>query len=372
MSADQGLDIFNTRFHNPSIFAIRERTRYQGALTDFCVPANSYFPPEAMLASIRAELPDILKYYPDYAEVHQDNIARVIDVPAEHIVAANGVTELITLLCQDAEGPIATCVPTFGRWTDLPVEYQVPVQFIMRDKARDFRLEVREIVAQVRSMGARTLVISNPNNPTGAWLEPHEVTELVMALQDLSLILIDESFMDFAGLGSAEKLAMSLPNVMVVKSMGKSLGWHGVRLGYGVANANLARQWRARLPYWNINGLAAFVLKHLPNYKAEYAESFRKVAADREYMYQRLQEVPGLRTYPSRANFLLSELPEGVSGKALRNVLLQEHGLVVRECSNKVGSSEQFLRNVVRRPPDTDKLIAALQTCLPDFLREAA
>lgn len=372
MSADTRLDIFDTRFHNPSIFSIRQRTSYPGTLTDFCVPANSYFPPEALLATIRHELPDILKYYPDYAQVHQDNIASMIDIASEHIVVANGVTELITLLCQDAQAPIATCVPTFGRWTDLPIEYKVPIQFIQRDKARAFRLEVSEIVSQVRAMGARTLVISNPNNPTGAWLEPEEIHTLVMALDDLSLILIDESFMDFSGMCSAEKLATTRPNVMVVKSMGKSLGWHGVRLGYGIANAKLAQHWRARMPYWNINGLAAFVLKHLPAYKAEYAESFRKVAADREYMYQRLQEVEALHTYPSRANFLLSEVPAGISGKTLRDILLQEYGLVTRECSNKIGSSEQFLRNVVRRPADTDKLVAALQACLPQLLRHAA
>lgn len=372
MSADTSLDIFNTRFHNPSIFAIRERTRYEGALIDFCVPANSYFPPASMLANIQAELPDILKYYPDYIEVHQANIAAVIDIPAENIVPVNGVTELITLLCREAEGPIATCVPTFGRWTDLPVEHHVPVHFIARDKHRAFHLDAAEVVDGVRKSGARTLVISNPNNPTGAWMEPEEISALVDALSDLSLIVIDESFMDFAGLSSADRLAISRPNVMVVKSMGKSLGWHGVRLGYGVAQAELAAHWRSRMPYWNINGLAAFVLKQLPLHKEAYLASFEKVAADRAYMFDRLQEVDGLRTYPSRANFLLSELPQGVSGKSLRNQLLQEHGLVVRECSNKVGSSEQFLRNVVRKRPDVDKLVAALKVCLPSHLKAAA
>jgi threonine-phosphate decarboxylase len=143
--------------------------------------------------------------------------------------------------------------------------------------------------------------------------------------------------------------------------MGKSLGWHGVRLGYAVANPERAKRMRERLPFWNINGLAAYVLKTVTRFKAEYRESFARVAEDREYMTRRLSGVRGLTIYPSKANFLFVELPEGVQGKALRDRLLKHHGLMVRECSNKIGSSEQYLRLAVQGRAAVDVLVPALR-----------
>jgi threonine-phosphate decarboxylase len=221
---------------------------------------------------------------------------------------------------------------------------------------------VGEIVNRVRETGARTLVISNPNNPTGAWLTLDEVETLARALADLDAVIIDESFIDFSDLESAAMLTTRMENLVVVKSMGKSLGWHGVRLGYAVAEPARARQMRGWLPFWNINGLAAFVLKAATNFKVEYRESFAKVAAERMYMMKQISTVPGLQVYPSKANFLFVELPGGISGRALRDSLLKNYGLIVRECSNKIGSSEQYLRLAVLGKAAVDSLVRALQS----------
>ena len=360
MSSNQHLDIFQTLFHNPSMFEIRSRTRFKGDLTDFCVPANSYFPPPQMVELIQDNMADILKYYPDYAPAHQQCIANLCGSPANNIVAANGITEIITILCKDSGGPILTSVPTFGRWTDLPPDFDIPVYFVQREKAKDFKLDAAEVVRRAKETGAQTVVISNPNNPTGAYFCNAEIRTLLHDLRHIECIIIDESFIEFSNLESAEALAIESTNMVVVKSMGKSLGWHGIRLGYAVANLKLAKALRNKLPYWNINGLAGFVLKNMHRFKEEYKESFIKVAEDRDYMYQQLQTVSGLKTYPSQCNFLFSELPAGVSGKEVRNLLLEHYGLVIRECSNKVGSTESYLRNVVRRRGDTDKLVRAL------------
>jgi histidinol-phosphate/aromatic aminotransferase/cobyric acid decarboxylase-like protein len=133
-----------------------------------------------------------------------------------------------------------------------------------------------------------------------------------------------------------------------------------VRLGYAVAEAGRAQAMRARLPFWNINGLASYVLKTVTRFKQEYRESFARVAADRVYMTEQLATVPGLTIYPSKANFLFVELPEGVSGRTLRDQLLKDYGVMVRECSNKIGSSEQYLRLAVQSRAAVDVLVAAL------------
>lgn len=365
MSNDEVANLFNVRSHNPSFFAVKDSNAYKGELLDFCIPVNLHFPPAEVIQMIRTDLGEILRYYPDYAEVHQQHIGEMTGLAPETIVACNGSTEIITLLCQGARGPIVTSVPTFSRWTDLPEELQVPLYTILRKPENAFRLDVDEIVRRVREVGARMLVISNPNNPTGAWLTLDEVKTLAGSLEDLDAVIVDESFIDFSDLESATAIVVGtpnpVPNLVIVKSMGKSLGWHGVRLGYAVAEPRRAQAMRARLPFWNINGLAAYVLKTVTRFKREYQESFARVAEDRRYMTERLSTVAGLTVYPSKANFLFVELPDGMSGRRLRDRLLKDYGLMVRECSNKMGASEQYLRLAVQTSAAVDVLVPALR-----------
>jgi histidinol-phosphate/aromatic aminotransferase/cobyric acid decarboxylase-like protein len=356
-------NLFEVRSHNPSFFAVKDIIAYDGELLDFCIPVNLHFPPAELIEMIRDNLQEILRYYPDYAAVHQQHIANMTGLAPETIVPCNGSTEIITMLCQNAAGPIVTSVPTFSRWTDLPEELHVPLYTILRQRENAFRLEVEEIVTRVRQVGARTLVISNPNNPTGAWLTLDEIKTLAASLADVDpapLMIVDESFIDFSDLESAAASAAGSRNLVVVKSMGKSIGWHGVRLGYAVAEPERAQAMRARLPFWNINGLAAYVLKTVARFRTEYRASFALVAQDRSYMTERLSTMPGLTVYPSKANFLFVELPDGISGRALRDSLLTNYGLMVRECSNKIGASEQYLRLAVQPGAAVDVLVTAL------------
>jgi histidinol-phosphate/aromatic aminotransferase/cobyric acid decarboxylase-like protein len=171
---------------------------------------------------------------------------------------------------------------------------------------------------------------------------------------------MDESFIDFSDLDSAASLVATTSNLVVVKSMGKSLGWHGVRLGYAVAAPGRARVLRESLPFWNINGLAAYVLKTVTRFREEYRASFALAARDRCYMMDCLSKIPGITVYPSQANFLFVELSEEISGRTLRDRLLENHGIMVRECSNKIGSTEQYLRLAVQTRAAVDALVQAL------------
>jgi len=313
-----------------------------------------------MLKLVHDNLPDILRYYPDYAMVHQQHLEEITGLPADTIVACNGSTEIITRLCQTARTPIVTSVPTFSRWTDLPEELGAPLHVVHRRRENEFHLGTQEIVQFVRQVGAATLVISNPNNPTGAWMTHGEVENLLESLADLDAVVIDESFIDFSDLETAAFDVLRYPNLIVVKSLGKSLGWHGVRLGYAVAAPVRAQSLRDSLPFWNVNGLAAYVLKTVTQFKEMYRASFMQAALDREYMTDKLHAVPGLTVFPSKANFLFVELPSSIPGKQLRDRLLVKHGIMIRECSNKIGSSEQYLRLAVQTNSAVDLLVTAL------------
>src|SRR4030095_593315 len=106
MSKHQASSLFDLRSHNPSFFAVKESDAYKGKLLDFCIPVNLHFPPAELVDMVHDDLGEILRYYPDYAEAHQEHIAAITGLDARTIVPCNGSTEIITRLCQDAAGPI--------------------------------------------------------------------------------------------------------------------------------------------------------------------------------------------------------------------------------------------------------------------------
>lgn len=360
MGIDNTAQLFQRDAHNPSFESIRSTLPKDYCPIDFCVPVNRHFPPAQLLTDIQHDLPDIVKYCSSYADAHQAVLAEFIDQPADSILIANDSTELITLLCSQCNGPFATSIPTFGRWTDLPQDFPISTRFLERNEADMFTLSVQQIVAHVRQEKIRTLVLSNPNNPTGAVMSLESINELVTTLADLELIIIDESFLDFCEIQSAADLVHSHRNLVIVKSLGKSIGWHGIRLGYAVTNRDRVKECRPHLPYWNINGLAAYVLHRFPSMRTEFLQSLECVRKDRDYLLQRLRSVPHLCVFPSAANFVFVKLPDEVSGQSLRDRLLINHRLLIRECSNKLGSTEKYLRLAVNMPAETDQLVRAL------------
>jgi histidinol-phosphate/aromatic aminotransferase/cobyric acid decarboxylase-like protein len=216
----------------------------------------------------------------------------------------------------------------------------------------------------VRRRGARAAAISNPNNPTAGLIGRKDVLRLCDALADLDLVVVDESFIDFADEKTVPSIAAEAAlreNVVVLKSLGKSFGLHGLRAGYAVASPPLASRMRSALPHWNVNGVAEFFIRALGRHWGDYEAGRRRTVAERVAFEHRLRQVPGLRVFPSMANFVYVRLPRGVDGVAVRNRVLCQHGCLIRECGNKVGSDRGYLRLAVRPADEARRLVSALR-----------
>ncbi|PGH47711.1 aminotransferase [Streptomyces sp. Ru87] len=341
--------------------AVRERI-------DFCIPCNPYFPTPHMFGRLRESLETILTYYPSDAGTVTAELCSVLGLNPQTVAMGNGSTELITWIDHLLVGKsLAIPVPTFGRWTDQPLETGKRVDMYQLREEEDFVLDLQGYVRFIRRRGSRVAVVCNPNNPDGGYLRRSQVVWLLDELADLDLVVIDESFIDFVDAERAPSVADEAairPNVVVLKSLGKNFGLHGIRFGYLVANPALAGTVRRALPKWNLNSFAETVVFMLREYGEEYRQSLTMVSSDRANMAMALAALPELVVFLSQGNFLLVKLPEGVDGAVLRDRLLTEHGVYVRECGNKLGSSSRFLRLVVRPRPDVDRLLAGLRACL--------
>ncbi|MFJ5215953.1 pyridoxal phosphate-dependent aminotransferase [Streptomyces sp. NPDC088354] len=359
--------------HSPSYFALRRAggvSSPEGAadIVDFCIPCNPYFPSPAMYEKLQRSMLDILTYYPSSTDVITNELCSLLGLNPQTVAMGNGSTELITwidhLLVRDS---LAVPIPTFGRWTDQPMETGKRVDMFLLPEAAGFALDPAAFVSFVRARGSRTAVICNPNNPDGGFLPKHVVVGLMDALADLDLVVVDESFLDFADAEAWPSVAAEAvlrPNVIVLRSLGKNFGLHGIRFGYMVANPALAGKVRRMLPKWNLNSFAEAVVFMLKDHREEYAQSLHMVSRDRQEMIWQLAALPGLTVYPSQANFVFVKLPDGVDGAVVRDRLLAEHGVLVRECGNKLGSSSRFMRLVVRPQEDVQRLLTGLSTVL--------
>ncbi|MCF6524572.1 histidinol-phosphate aminotransferase family protein [Streptomyces sp. JJ36] len=332
---------------------------------DFCIPCNPYFPPPEVFDRLRDSVERILRYYPSDAGTVTAELCRVLGLNRQTVVMGNGSTELITwidhLLVRES---LAVPVPTFGRWTDQPMETGKRVDMFPLREEQDFALDPAEYVRFVRSRGSRVAVLCNPNNPDGGYLRRSQVLWLLDQLAALDLVVVDESFIDFVDAEAEPSVADEAcvrHNVVVLKSLGKNFGLHGVRFGYLVANPALAATVRDALPKWNLNAFAETVVFLLGEYASQYRQSLTLLSRDRSHMSLALAGVPGLVVFLSQGNFLLVRLPAGVDGVELRDRLLTEHGIFVRECGNKLNSSSRFLRLVVRPAQDVDRLVTALR-----------
>ncbi|MEV5186043.1 pyridoxal phosphate-dependent aminotransferase [Streptomyces werraensis] len=374
--ADNVTSLFrSTAAHSPSMAALSRESDGAGPV-DFCIPCNPYFPTPAMFEEMASRLRDIITYYPSSADTITAELCSLLQLPPQCVAMGNGSTELITwidhLLVRES---LAVPVPTFGRWTDQPMETGKRVDMFPLQESSGFALDLAQYAEFIRARGTRVAVICNPNNPDGGFLHKHAVVQFMDAMADLDLVVIDESFLEFADAENEPSVvqeAMLRPNVIVLRSLGKNFGLHGIRFGYLVANPALAGRVRSMLPKWNLNSFAEHVVFMLKEHGAEYAQSLHQVRRDRMDMSGQLSSLPGLTVYPSQGNFLFVRLPVGAEGTVVRDRLLTEHRILVRECGNKIGSSSRFLRLVVRPQVDVRRLVTGLEQVLYGTSRRGA
>ncbi|MEU9643453.1 histidinol-phosphate transaminase [Streptomyces sp. NPDC048188] len=367
----------STAAHSPSMAALTRESGEAGAgPVDFCIPCNPYFPTPAMFEEMAGRLRDIVTYYPSSADTITAELCSLLQLPPQCVAMGNGSTELITwidhLLVRES---LAVPVPTFGRWTDQPMETGKRVDMFPLQEASGFALDLARYAEFVRARGTRAVVVCNPNNPDGGYLHKQALVQFMDAMADRDLVVVDESFLEFADAESEPSViqeAMLRPNVVVLRSLGKNFGLHGIRFGYLVANPALAGRVRSMLPKWNLNSFAEHVVFMLRDHGPEYAQSLHQVRRDRLEMAARLSALPGLTVYPSQGNFLFVRLPVGAEGTAVRDRMLTEHRVLVRECGNKIGSSSRFLRLVVRPQVDVRRLVSGLEQVLYGAGRGAA
>jgi histidinol-phosphate/aromatic aminotransferase/cobyric acid decarboxylase-like protein len=236
----------------------------------------------------------------------------------------------------------------------------------MPDNA-DFAYTAEDLKTFIKKEDVKTFILINPDNPTGNYLSHTDVLGLIeWCGQEGVNIIADESFADFADEQEntliAEAILNRFPNLIVMKSISKSYGVPGLRLGVlASSDEKLIAELKKDVAIWNINSYAEFYMQISEKYRKDYETSLEKMRGERVYLKGELEKINGLRVVPSQANYLLVELTGKKTAKELTKVLLLKYNLLIKDLSAKISTGE-YVRLAVRNREDNDRLLAALQS----------
>lgn len=361
--------LFYETSHSPSLVEIVGEDMLS-KITDFCFIANPYYPDKKLTKKLQERLPILMKSYPSSnPKLSQLYISEVLHVKPEHLIIGNGASELITIIQKEFVDDFAIPIPTFSEYTeklrnqDNARLYQLPVN-------NNYQLNLNDYATWIDDNKISSALIINPGNPTGQILPLKDMIHFLNRMQHLRLIIVDESFIDFADddIPSLLPHVKHHPNVIIVRSMSKHCGVPGLRLGYCYsANADILKRIRSQIPVWNINTIAEYFLTQLSITNTEYHIARKHVIADVKYLYSKLKKIKGIFAYPTGSNFLLIKVQFGINATELQQLLLEEYHLYVRDCSNKIGLDNYHIRVASQGKKKDALLISALQKISKQF-----
>ena len=338
-------------------------------LKDFCYLVNPYFPPEKLINEMTACFGTLLTQYPSGAAQQSLLASKIFNVLPEHIAVGNGAAELIASLAKFLEGTVAIPFPTFNEYPERFASARViPVPTDMQT----FSYSVDDIIDTVKKERAKAAVLINPDNPTGNFLEKDEVLRLCAELKNTgTMLFFDESFIDFAEKSKRytlldESILNDYPNLIVVKSISKSYGVPGLRLGVlACSNEKYIMHIRKANAIWNINSFGEYFLQIYDKYNKTYAAACDSIADERIRFSARLAKIPGLTVFPSQANYILCRLTGTVQAEELAVTLLETYNIFIKDLSSKqCFEGGGYIRLAVRDKNDNDALVAALKDVL--------
>jgi histidinol-phosphate aminotransferase len=300
-----------------------------------------------------------------YPEPHphglMERLAVLYGVPPQCLLAARGSDEAIDLLTRvflraEHDAMIIT-PPTFGMYAVAGrVQGAQIIEVPLRREAQ-YGLDPAALLDALTAQ-TRLVFLCSPNNPTGTLIEHTVVLELVEQLQGRALLIVDEAYIEFAGIDSLSVAASTTPGLVVLRTLSKAYGLAGARCGALIAVREIVElAARVIMPYAiaqpSIEAvLAALKPEPLERSQAEVAT----LVAERRRLERQLALCRGsLRVWPSAANFLLVEF----SDPANAMLRAREAGFLLRDMSHVPGL-HQAVRISLGTPEQNDRLLASL------------
>ena len=373
-----------SNIHGGNIFQFAHEQRIEPyEVIDFSANINPLGPSQRGLSALEAQL-RYISHYPDATNDDVLNtIADTYGMNKNQIVVGNGAAELLYAICR-LPGYTGAFVPApgFSEYKEALEASQIPVRDIYYRPREDDNgkpyfevpyLALETFAAELKGQDGRIIVfLGNPNNPDGTLLDKNHIRTLATMLKDAnSLLVIDESFIDFVGNDtlqdneySMRSLVNEFDNIIVVHSFTKFYAVPGLRIGAVFSNPQIIDQLNTFIPTWSVNTLAQAYTEAALN-DIEYVKWTKQVLREEQhYMYNALDAIAGITVYPASANFILLHIEqEGVTADSI-NEALKKHNMIVRNCDSYMGLNSQWVRVAIKDHDNNVRLVDTLTDIL--------
>ena len=394
----QDLDIAEALFADEKDVLRKYYGRYGGfwrfpQMLDFCYLVNPYFPSKRMKDELRANFDTLLTEYPSGMKVNTLIASKSFGVSEPYIVPGNGAAELIKILmgdsryevrgtrCEDSSaskgdlGPRTSHLaprtgfirPTFEEY---PNRYDKDSQVTFVPQKPDYRYTADDLMAFFGDKDIQQLMVINPDNPTGNFIPKKDILRLAQWCEERQIrLVVDESFVDFSedyATNSllSDEILEAYPHMTVMKSISKSYGVPGLRLGILCsADKELIARIKKEVSIWNLNSFAEFFMQIYNKHEKDYERACAKFVAERADFQEQLQQIPFFHVMPSQANYFLCEVLPPYKASEIVIYMLKQHNILTRDCSLKPGldPTKQYMRIAVRDHADNTRLVNGLK-----------
>nr|WP_321262492.1 aminotransferase class I/II-fold pyridoxal phosphate-dependent enzyme [uncultured Sphaerochaeta sp.] len=334
-------------------------------LLDFCYLVNPYFPPAKLVDEMKVSFDILLRQYPSGQNVNNLLAANYYGLHPENVLVGNGAAELIKALIEKTKGRIGMLSPSFDEYRNRAKEDQLSIFPIT---SQDFSYTAKDIIKFYEHTELEMLLLINPDNPSGNYIPVTDVLAMIEWAEKRNiLVVVDESFSDFADVSEPtslldQEILDTHRNLIVIKSISKSFGVPGVRLGVlATAKEDVLSDIASKLSIWNINSFGEFFLQIWNKYRRDYEIALDAIKTERNRFEQALQQIKFLEVFHSEANYIMCEVKAPLQSYNLAVDLLEKYGMLIKDLSNKKGiAPRQCIRIAVRNREDNDRLITAL------------
>ena len=371
----QDLDIAEALFAEEKDILRKYYGRFGGfwrfpQMLDYCYLVNPYFNESRIIDELEANFRTLIAEYPSGMKVNTLLASKCWGVREEYIIPGNGAAELIKALMELLPGTLGIVRPTFEEYPNRRDKDGL-VTFVPQNE--DFRYTADDLMVYFGEHPADSLLIINPDNPSGNFIPFADLLRLAQWSEERGVrLVIDESFVDFS-VGYEQNTLLhntileQYPHLIVMKSISKSYGVPGIRLGILCsADKEIIAKMKKMVSIWNINSFAEFFMQIFNKYEKDYKLACEKFIAERDDFERQLRQIPFLRVMPSQANYFLCEILPPMNANRLVLSMLKRFDILTRDCSDKKGfdGKKQYMRIAVRSHENNARLIAGFKALI--------
>jgi threonine-phosphate decarboxylase len=328
---------------------------------DFSSSINPLGAPKKAIAAVKMNANSLAQNYPDpECRELKKSLTRYLGIDPEWICVGNGAIEIIYWFVQATfvKGRVVIPAPTFCEYELASQKAGAEVTFV---PLHDLELEADQVIEKAR--GADAVFLCNPNNPTGL-LATKQIMKIIENVDSSTRILLDECFIEFVDNPNANSMieqTSEFDNLVILRSLTKSFGLAGLRVGYCVCNPSLAKKLSSNKIPWNVNGLAqAAGVAALLERRRYLSKARALIKKERKFLHDNISKLKSFRPLRSDSNYFLIYLQDRNSTQ-FRNRLLKKTGVLVRDCSTFTGMGTQYIRLAVKMHRENMLLLKALE-----------